>query len=418
MDSAAVAFTRAFYLALLCGDTVKHSFDIARQALKSSPYVPDSVLEGEKFILLPEYSNESTPENVGESPSVDGASVPIRVPSNYHDVRIFNGRSINSWPEMPSQCSMSNQNLPIGGNNISMLSNSILTQPLPSPPPDFEGREVDIHRVIMTLFSRRLVSVVGEDGVGKSSLSAAVCNYLSDRCVFEDGIFYSRCQGIFTHEALLKALHGALLKSTVKMNTRVRTFASTMNATPFSMSQSNQFSTINQVTADKEDSMYMMEELIVNCFGSLRCLLVLDHINELLRSDDAVTDLKMFLSRVFSKCKFIKILLTSTESLSSGVQQLSSGLIEYSVKLGPLSLRNSLRLFAKLTPVLVTSESKMSFVSTLLANKLSSNVQAAILSLLGDGHPGVIVKMASEYDKDAVTRLHFQCLEIIEQNPT
>lgn len=37
-DSAAMAFTRAFYLALLTGKTVRHSFDIAVEALRASPY--------------------------------------------------------------------------------------------------------------------------------------------------------------------------------------------------------------------------------------------------------------------------------------------------------------------------------------------------------------------------------------------
>jgi hypothetical protein len=52
-DSAAVAFTRAFYVALLSGKTIQASFDIAKEALKASPYIPDSLLEGEKFVLLP-----------------------------------------------------------------------------------------------------------------------------------------------------------------------------------------------------------------------------------------------------------------------------------------------------------------------------------------------------------------------------
>lgn len=69
LDSAAMAFTRAFYLSLLSGHPVKKSFDIAREALKSrymtsttrlrmlatylvfSPYVVDSTIEGEKVCL-------------------------------------------------------------------------------------------------------------------------------------------------------------------------------------------------------------------------------------------------------------------------------------------------------------------------------------------------------------------------------
>ena len=53
------------------------SFDIARQALKSAPYVPDSVLEGEKFILLPDTAPPSLAAAVGISPSQYMHSEPI-----------------------------------------------------------------------------------------------------------------------------------------------------------------------------------------------------------------------------------------------------------------------------------------------------------------------------------------------------
>ena len=36
-----MAFTRAFYLALLSGQTVRASFAIAREALKASPCIAD-----------------------------------------------------------------------------------------------------------------------------------------------------------------------------------------------------------------------------------------------------------------------------------------------------------------------------------------------------------------------------------------
>jgi hypothetical protein len=67
-DAAAIAFTRAFYVAFLSGKTVKASFAIAKEALKASPYVPNSLLEGPKFVLLPDESlpAESGDELLGE----------------------------------------------------------------------------------------------------------------------------------------------------------------------------------------------------------------------------------------------------------------------------------------------------------------------------------------------------------------
>jgi hypothetical protein len=387
------------------------------------------VLEGDKFILLPEVSAKSgASDQFADETALDGiAGATGRViPPDYHDVRIFSSSPVEHWPEFPSQCMMSNHDLPLG-NRETVLSSSILTQVLPSPPPDFEGREVDIHKVIMTLLSRRLVSVVGEDSVGKSSLTAAVSNYLSDRCLFEDGIQYVRCQGINSHEAFIQALYNTFMKASVKMNTRLRTFASTMSNfnnfsggdrfDPSGGAGSRLF--VNTESHNSEDTLYLQEELLITCYGNLKVLLILDHTNEMLKNDNAVTDLKMFISRVFSKCKFIKVLMTSTESLSSGAQQLSSGLIEYTIQLGPLSLRNSLRLFAKLTPVLPTSESKVAFVESLMPTVRPGGsgremvAAAKILVLFGDGLPGIIVKMASEYDTDAVNRMHAECLRII-----
>eukprot|EP00957_Ditylum_brightwellii_P203675 15335739-Ditylum_brightwellii.AAC.1 len=57
MDSAALAFTRAFYLALAVGRTVKDSFEIGKQAVNVSPTVPNSEEEMKKFVLLPEDGN-------------------------------------------------------------------------------------------------------------------------------------------------------------------------------------------------------------------------------------------------------------------------------------------------------------------------------------------------------------------------
>ena len=72
-DSAALAFTREFYMALAVGRTVKDSFEIGKQAVAASPSVPNSIDEMEKFILLPE----------------DGD----------HDVKIFDAKPIGNWKQ-------------------------------------------------------------------------------------------------------------------------------------------------------------------------------------------------------------------------------------------------------------------------------------------------------------------------------
>jgi hypothetical protein len=72
---------------------VKASFDIAKEALKLSPYVPDSVFEGDKFILLPEIGHPKSVEQKklsGESTtSTNSGPPPVVVDAKYHDNSLF-----------------------------------------------------------------------------------------------------------------------------------------------------------------------------------------------------------------------------------------------------------------------------------------------------------------------------------------
>ena len=52
---------------------------------------------------------------------------------------------------------------------------------LPRPPEDFVGREVDMYRTLSQLTVRRMVTVIGPAGCGKSALGSALCQYLAAR---------------------------------------------------------------------------------------------------------------------------------------------------------------------------------------------------------------------------------------------
>ena len=52
---------------------------------------------------------------------------------------------------------------------------------LPTPPDDFLGRNVDMYQVIGEVLRRRLVTISGLAGIGKTALSIAACNYLAER---------------------------------------------------------------------------------------------------------------------------------------------------------------------------------------------------------------------------------------------
>jgi len=57
----------------------------------------------------------------------------------------------------------------------------ITEQPLPSLPLGFLGREFEMYRILQDLISKRCVALIGEPGIGLTSLASAVCHYISDR---------------------------------------------------------------------------------------------------------------------------------------------------------------------------------------------------------------------------------------------
>merc|ERR1712194_751551 len=142
MDRAALCFTRAFYIALTFGRTLKDSFEIGKHAVLSSATVFNPEEEMGKFMLLPEDGN--------------------------HDVPIFNAEEIPEWPS-PQM------------NGTLNSSKSGVNDSLPAPPQGFIGREADLYHTLNLVLKRRFVNIIGPTGMGRSSLAAALCLYIDDR---------------------------------------------------------------------------------------------------------------------------------------------------------------------------------------------------------------------------------------------
>lgn len=110
---------------------------------------------------------------------------------------------------------------------------------------------------------------------------------------------------------------------------------------------------------------------------------------------------------------FVQILITSTVSLR--LHSMSSfGVVEGVVPLGNLSLLSSIRLFARLTPHLRTADDRNRFTRALMVPRQgnctcdSKDISPAafnILALLGNGHPGNIIKFACECNAEDVAHL-------------
>lgn len=98
------------------------------------------------------------------------------------------------------------------------------------------------------------------------------------------------------------------------------------------------------------------------------------------------------------------------------------GVVESCVSLGPLTLRSTLRLYAQLAPSLATAEEKSDFVNALLPLKQMhvtidsrelSVVSAHILALMGNGHPGRVVKAACESTAEGVAKIKARGEELL-----
>lgn len=92
----------------------------------------------------------------------------------------------------------------------------------------------------------------------------------------------------------------------------------------------------------------------------------------------------------------------------------SFGVVEGVVSLGNLSLLSSIRLFARLTPHLRTADDRNRFTRALMVprqgnytcdSKDISPAASSILALLGNGHPGNIIKFACECNAEDVAHL-------------
>ncbi|RYG63274.1 hypothetical protein EON64_16255 [archaeon] len=395
-DAAAIAFTRAFYVALLTGKSVKASFEIAQQALKASPYVPNSLLEGEKFILLPDQAD--------------------------HSPAVFQGRLTAHWPSAPSAtCTVGRNRMDVAAHTYTYTYTH-----LPAPPADFEGREVCMYTCIRYIHERRCVSLVGEEGMGKSSVAAAVCRYLYDREVFRDHICYVRCKGVRDYGDFIRLLKGCVVSMHIP---HVLGVLKAQAPGP----------------ADSQADIVYEEELVMQMLAPLRMLLVLDSLDDLLGDySDHSTFVRLFLSRLHETCAHTKLLYVGVDTLSMRNITLGYSVIEYSVHLGPLTLHSALRLFARLTPSLETVHEKGAFIDALLPTRYVAQVQAhvpagsasvvtqshagasgtahslgyvcvQILQLLGGGSPSRIVHLACESTPESVADLRDRGARLIKQ---
>jgi hypothetical protein len=375
-DAAALAFTRQFYLALAVGHTVKESFDQGCKAVRATPNLKDAEKEMKKFVLLPRDGN--------------------------HQVPIFNAKPVMEWPraviEKPSsKARRSNRgrgvhrskSVYLGGAKGSELSvrNMMQEDPSPSPPQFFLGREVDMYFVLKAVLGKRLVSVVGESGVGRSSLVCALCHYINERA--------STILGI-DHIYFIKAKQG-------RRQDRCRALIDQLMR---KLAEADKAITV-EPTADLET----VFDAVCKSFKYEKALVVFDRM-ELLEDSDDANDFPMLLGNLFRETRNVKVLLTGRRPL--GIPSLG-GVVEHPIELGPLSFADTIRLFGNLCPLLHTPADRRKLFESLATDGEEAELNyddrrlcestKHIFSILGDGNPSRIEQAAYDVPKDVFESL-------------
>ena len=378
-DTAALAFTRSFYLALLMGHTVKESFDQGCKAVRATPNLRDSDEEMKKFVLLPTGGD--------------------------HDKPVFRAKSIREWPKQPRSVAPKSSRRRSGrgsflagglslGTKSSELSvrNMMQEDPSPTPPQFFLGREIELYYVLSALLKldKRLVSVLGDTGIGRSSLVCALCHYINERASTISEIqhiyFIKPKQG--DRNVLCRSLLRQLLHK-LEENGKCR-------------------------PTDEDTDTEAMLEVICRSLKTDKCLIVFDR-TELIKSSEVdCLELPKILSTILYETKQVRVVVTAVNSLG---QASIGGQVEHSYPLGPLTFANTVKLFAKLCPHLHTPSERDMISKNLVREdgdqmnilpgdpKLNKRTES-ILSVIGNGVPAKIERAAYSISREALSRLH------------
>jgi len=315
LDDAAARFTRSFYGSLCNGYTIKHAFEAGVGAVT----VRHTTQESKKFILLPECED--------------------------HDVPVFDAAELE-WEEerVPQQ-------------HI-------------SSPVVFEGREIVMHQVISTILSRRrLVTLLGKNGVGRSSLALAIAGYIQERLRsirhIENIIYVQRRKD----ESKLVSLVQPLMDQLVSIG-----------------------------LAEEEKLLETGSSLpsVCRALRNAKALIIFDDI-------DGIEETAKFLLQVlYEKASKVQVLCVAHRPINL----ISGAIIEKCITVGPLDLTSSAKLFGKVCPFADTGPKREMLSSSLLCRESSSGSTAprknseGIVDTIHEGFPTEIIKAAKSMSED------------------
>lgn len=326
-DAAASEFTRAFYGSLVKGFTVKSSFSSGKGAVS----VRFCAEESNKFMLLPKDED--------------------------HDVTVFAAKQLVQCNDRP-----------------------VVQSHIP-PPPYFLGRERVMHEVVSSiLLGQRLVTVVGEQGIGMSSLACSVALYIEERLSstldINDVLYVERStEHDDINGAFLVQLHEELFGTGMTIGSQERE----------------------------------LTERICDVLNGSKVLIILDSVNEL---GDKICS---FLHELFQKSGTVKVLITSVEPIGFS----SFGVDEKCIDLSPLDTVSASQLFRKTCPHTDMLADRYDLVNILMALATSpisgrkKDSISTIIQAVKKGVPSQIVKAAQNVSKHDYNRLFSDPMDLV-----
>jgi hypothetical protein len=359
-DAAALAFTQHFYLALAVGNTVRKSFDLGCKAVRVAPQLRNAESEMEKFKLLPEDGN--------------------------HDKPIFDAKPICEWPRTVQDKTM---NLGRGKSKRSLYSgtseltvkNMIQEDPAPTIHESFMGREVEMYQLLRKVLENRLVNVIGEVGIGRSSLVCALCHYINER---------ASTMLVITHIYFIQVKHGRKDKRAKELVRRLLQ----------KLVDNDRLLDMPDLDTDIET----MSEIACRTLKNDKALIVFDRIDLLENADEANEFELIILSNLLRETRNTKILLTNKRPLGN------PSIGEVRIELGPLNFENTVKLFASRCPYVgEVKEKKNKLIKAIITDADEKHVfptdplpasTRRIFSMLGDGVPAKIHLAAYNLSKE------------------
>ncbi|RLN47777.1 hypothetical protein BBJ29_006071 [Phytophthora kernoviae] len=294
LDESSAMFSYSFYHAALTGKTVQQSFEIARVRVSAEMRIPDG--EGDQFVLLessqlhaetcPLWSSAETPQAIEVSFSEENCSCNA---STQHFV--FSDIAVGKWVDV----SPSNK----------------FSKTLPGVSESFVGREQELHMLAELVSTRRLVTLRGPPGIGKSTLSIKLAHFLADRNVFADGVAFIRLRGVQSLEGMESTIKSALFPE-----------------------------------AGREKDMPLDQAL-----SDMKVLLVMDNMEDPINANPSA--IRDFLLQLLQNTPSLSFLMTARQAMGGGINEFD----EKVVSLNRLSHFHAADLFIKKSPrALLVSE--------------------------------------------------------------